>query len=646
MSKDAPEVKPLPGVMRVPQSSKWQYWKRNPDTLLDHPAINGKQWAFRGSLGTSDLREANRLAAVKLAELETLWATMRAGQKPTAVLDVTPAMGEAIAQRLYASLLAEDEALRRDPGALAKSLAYWWQAQEKARKAAHERANRAAKRAEDDTPFRPGKMPKWLSEEEHEEIQVYVKAGQAGVPLGDLLELLRERHQGAAKQARQVLAKGNTGPFLTRAEAEAMALGVNLGADGWLSPEAQALRDTCQKAYLKALDDLAQRDDGGVVDTPVKLKRGAIKGANGSSENAEGEGAGLTLASVIESVLKAMPENDYKRKMNMVLNLVPQVMNPKMPVKDLKQAHISDFLAQICKLPTNWYFRHKKGESIQHLLSTTHPECISPKTYTNTYRSCVSTFLKRAQHEFHDQGFPAGLGVAYADYKGTRDDGDEQQRNFKPSELKRIFESQEYEALALLPSSAHHYWFPLVMLYTGARPREVCQMNPQVDFGYEDGVPYFLVSQKTAADVGVIKKVKTGEERKVPIHPELVRLGFIEHIARVKEQGAKRLFPGFAIKNGDAGEQARYWFARFLDELGLRDETPGKKVSGIYAFKKTFITEADRLGLRFEPITGHTEGERSKVIRESYVMAEIPVKDKLAVIAKVRFEVSPARLAY
>lgn len=23
-----------------------------------------------------------------------------------------------------------------------------------------------------------------------------------------------------------------------------------------------------------------------------------------------------------------------------------------------------------------------------------------------------------AQHEFHDQGFPAGLSVAYADYKG------------------------------------------------------------------------------------------------------------------------------------------------------------------------------------------------------------------------------------
>ena len=48
------------------------------------------------------------------------------------------------------------------------------------------------------------------------------------------------------------LATGNTGPFLTLAEAEAMELGVNLGADGWLSPESPTLRGTCQKAYLKA----------------------------------------------------------------------------------------------------------------------------------------------------------------------------------------------------------------------------------------------------------------------------------------------------------------------------------------------------------------------------------------------------------
>lgn len=63
MSKEAPEVKAFPGVRRVPQSTNWQYWKRNPDTLKHHPAIADEQWAFRGSLGAADLRDANARAA-------------------------------------------------------------------------------------------------------------------------------------------------------------------------------------------------------------------------------------------------------------------------------------------------------------------------------------------------------------------------------------------------------------------------------------------------------------------------------------------------------------------------------------------------------------------------------------------------------
>lgn len=87
MTKDDPNMKPLPCVRRRGTSPIWHYWKPNPDDLLSHPAIGGKQWACRISLQTV---EANARAAAKLAELEAYWATLRAGTKPTAVLDVTP----------------------------------------------------------------------------------------------------------------------------------------------------------------------------------------------------------------------------------------------------------------------------------------------------------------------------------------------------------------------------------------------------------------------------------------------------------------------------------------------------------------------------------------------------------------------------
>ena len=170
------------------------------------------------------------------------------------------------------------------------------------------------------------------------------------------------------------------------------------------------------------------------------------------------------------------------------------------------------------------------------------------------------------------------------------------------------------------------------------------QINPQVDYGVAGDIPFFLISEKTEADKGVIKTVKTGEERHVPIHPELVRLGFLAYIDKVKKQGAKRRFPGFAVNKGNPFCRAGPWFSGLLDELGLRDETPKALLSGIYALKKTFITEAHRLGLQFESITGHVEGDRSKVLRDSYIMEEMPLKDKLAVIRQVVFYVGPARV--
>lgn len=269
---------PLPGVQRRPGSTNWQYWKKNPETLMDHPAIGGKQWAFRGSLGTSDLREANARAAAKLAELEAYWATLRASQQTFPLSEVTQALTETIAARVKATVLADDERLRGDPVALADSLSRWWTVRERARKMAHERAQcEAVTESQEPPPYQPLPVPQWLTQDGRAELLTYMQAGQAGVALADLLDLLKERHTEAAKQARQALGRGNTGPFLVLAEQEAMALGVNLGADAWMSLEAKPLRDTCQRAYLEALEGLAQRDDGMVVDTPVKPVRGFSK---------------------------------------------------------------------------------------------------------------------------------------------------------------------------------------------------------------------------------------------------------------------------------------------------------------------------------------------------------------------------------
>lgn len=646
MTSDEPDMKPLTGVHRPNNTSMWHFQKKVPSDLLTHPAIQGAQWAFRGSLGTASLREANALAAQKLAELEALWATYRAALRVTNPEDVPPALVTAIAQQLRVLVLAEDERLREDPSALASSLARWWQAKEHARLVAHQieygpppahgpPQEEELGRHEDPPlpPFRPAAVPRWLTPRGLQEVADYVLAGHPELPLHELLPMLRERHKAAAAEAREAMARGSLGPFLLLADSAAKLLGINLGHESWRSPHAKALRVECQRAYLAALEGLAERDTGAVVETPPapEVPRTELPKPKDV----------LALEKVVAAVLADHPENGFKRKVETTTRLLLALMDPRTPVESIKQAHISDFLGKVCRLPTDWYVQVKKGRTPLQLLAEEHAECISPTTFESTYRASMSTFLKRAAHAFGDQGFPRGLGVEFATYKGTRKHKEEQQRNFKASELVALFESPQYKAFAETPGDAHKYWFPLVALYTGARPRELCQINPQVDVGERDGVPYLLISGETAADDKVVKTVKTGEARHVPVHPELIRLGFLEYLKQIKGQGARRLFPGFGLHKGDAAARARDWFSDFLEEVGLRDETPGAKLTGIYAFRKTFITEAARLGLRFEPITGHAEEGRSKVVRDSYIMEELPLPDKLAVAAQVVFGVQP-----
>lgn len=121
----------------------------------------------------------------------------------------------------------------------------------------------------------------------------------------------------------------------------------------------------------------------------------------------------------------------------------------------------------------------------------------------------------------------------------------------------------------------------------------------------------------------------------------MIRLGFLDYLKRMKEVGARRLFPAFGINKGDAGYRAKDWFGEWLDQLGLRDETPGAMLTGCHAFRKTFCTQAGHLKLPFEALTGHADPSRSAVVRKSYLMEPTRAPEKLAVLERIRFEVAP-----
>jgi integrase len=94
----------------------------------------------------------------------------------------------------------------------------------------------------------------------------------------------------------------------------------------------------------------------------------------------------------------------------------------------------------------------------------------------------------------------------------------------------------------------------------------------------------------------------------VPVHPALVRLGFIDYVEMQRAGG--RLFP--EIKPGPRGNLSHYpsrFWQRYLKRIGTK-----RKGLALHSFRHTFIDECRRAGVPKEVIqglVGHSDGSQT-----------------------------------
>ena len=149
----------------------------------------------------------------------------------------------------------------------------------------------------------------------------------------------------------------------------------------------------------------------------------------------------------------------------------------------------------------------------------------------------------------------------------------------------------------------HRYWVPLVMAFSGARPAEIAQLDV-ADVRQEHGQWIMHVTD----DGDEVKTVKTkGSMRVIPVHPELIRLGFIKHRDAMQKAGLTRLFPE-ATRNSRGQMIAEFSrdFGRYLERIGVKD---GKGLS-LYSFRHGAADAFRRAGYlneQFGMILGHAK---------------------------------------
>lgn len=169
--------------------------------------------------------------------------------------------------------------------------------------------------------------------------------------------------------------------------------------------------------------------------------------------------------------------------------------------------------------------------------------------------------------------------------------------DFKPEELAKLFGSKEFNAPGTIQKS-YDWWLPILAAYTGCRMAELVMLNPNdLEFSEET---YYLNIIETEE-----RSLKNDfSTRKVPIHPQLVSLGFLDFAA--KRRGKGFLFEEVSTtKNPPAAYSRR--FSRLLTKLKLK-----RDLLVFHSFRHTFITALRKAKVMKEhriAITGHSAGD-------------------------------------
>ena len=174
-------------------------------------------------------------------------------------------------------------------------------------------------------------------------------------------------------------------------------------------------------------------------------------------------------------------------------------------------------------------------------------------------------------------------------------------RPWKPDELLKLF-SQPLHTAYQLPANNKAgkdaaYWIPLLGLYTGARLGELAQLRV-VDVHIDTAVPMLAITNEGD---GQHVKTKAGL-RDVPIHSELIRLGFLDYVAKAKQSNQVALWPELPTRAGKPGGYFSDWFGSYRRSLGF------EKTPDFHCFRHTVRTQMAEAGIPeavIDTLVGH-----------------------------------------
>lgn len=362
------------------------------------------------------------------------------------------------------------------------------------------------------------------------------------------------------------------------------------------SPTFRQVAFALLKAQQQTTALLERRQQGEVVDTP------AASEAVPASTSIDGGTIRELIADYMADPSRSRSKSTIKTYRT-VFRALEELIGPDTELEAVHRRHCERIRDVLSNLPPNATKRFP-GMTLSEIATAAKAEGltpIKPKT-VNSYLSNLSSLFRWAMREWRIERNPAeGLQV----FDPVEDV--DRRKSFTTAQLQTIFSAPLYtgckddEGGYATPGPnvirRGRFWVPLLSLWTGMRLGECCQLRTD-DVREEQGVLCIFIhdTAEPGEDESDRRRVKTASGRRfVPVHPELIRIGFPAFVAAQQTNGHARLFPEIEPDSqGSLSGTFSKWFndrRRFLGKVGLS----GQNVS-FHSFRHTYrdaLREAD-----------------------------------------------------
>jgi integrase len=492
-----------------------------------------KQVFLKRSLGTKVLKDANVRAKLVLSDFDRIIRDAEAVEKskPPTRTKLSDAEISRVAEYVYAKELGWDQRVR-----------------EGGRDELKRMLNSARKQAKEDGEDPDEIQPWW----QYNELPTYgLSAAQ--------LASNREEVQEELRSMREALALSDITAVQDQLADGLDAFGINLDPSSPYYPNVGAV---VLRAYVRALEDIAKRNDGHPVETPVLPRAPTSTPAT----------AGGTLRNAFDGWEKerTRPPNtllEYKRAVQMFIEL-----HGDLPVAEIRKSHALKFREALQLVPVPRLRRGPLRNATLTVLSDwgrKHPD--APKVSAGTINKQLGAVQAIAGWAHHNGIIPDDVPWPDPFHRMRLEEEQSSRTSFTVNELQSIFDTALFTAheLPVGAKGAAGVWLPLLALFTGARQAEIAGLQAS-NIEHETSTPLlFIVADRKAG-----KRVKTRvSERVIPVHPQLVKLGFIKYVKERAREGERAwLFPTVAPDQHGALSAWSKWFSRYKhDTAGVTD---------------------------------------------------------------------------